>query len=261
MSPKTSVVFFLATESLEIHAEGDVFYVFYQNVTISLACLNNRLYFSHLTKNPSTKPVDFETRKCKTPGSFLHMSALFTVILTSCLLSFLWSLKSCDCFYEVGTTIYCSAIFSVLSLCVVAPFRRYGDVMCVPSIPRLLKALLQLFEVVLKSTPCTEHRVHCSSKRKSSHESHVSCIESQCQCPQACVQPRMHNCNRAQRRVATMLAAVLTASGYSSTMAIFTLRHTSVRAARINRGEVEHRARRRESRPEERFTKHQKLVD
>lgn len=130
-----------------------------------------------------TKPVDFETRKCKTPGSFLHMSALFTVILTSCLLSFLWSLKSCDCFYEVGTTIYCSAIFSVLSLYVVAPFRRYGDVMCVPSIPRLLKALLQLFEVVLKSTPCTEHRVHCSSKRKSSHESHVSCIESQCQCP------------------------------------------------------------------------------
>lgn len=30
----------------------------------------------------------FEMRKCKTPGSFLHMSALFTVILTSCLLQF-----------------------------------------------------------------------------------------------------------------------------------------------------------------------------
>ena len=58
-----------------------------------------------------------------------------------------------------------------------------------------------------------------------------------------------------------MLAAVLTASGYWSTLAVFTLRHTSVRAARINRGEVEHRARRREIRPEERFTKHQKLVD
>lgn len=57
-------------------------------MTISLARLNNRLYFSHLTKNPFTKPVDFETRKCKTPGSFLHMSALFTVILTSCLLQF-----------------------------------------------------------------------------------------------------------------------------------------------------------------------------
>lgn len=152
-------------------------------MTISLACLNNRLYFSHLTKNPFHKTCFLRRGSAKLLAHFFtcrHCLQSSWPLVSS---SFLWSLKSCDCFYEVGTTIYCSAIFSVLSLYVVAPFRRYGDVMCVPSIPRLLKALLQLFEVVLKSTPCTEHRVHCSSKRKSSHESHVSCIESQCQCP------------------------------------------------------------------------------
>lgn len=143
-------------------------------VTISF-CVNNRLYFSHLTKNLFTKPEVWNSWL-----SSSHVSTVFPVVSTSCLLfsSVLWSLKSCDCFYEVGKTIYSSAIFSVLFL-----FRRHSDVMCVPSIPRLLKVLVRLFEVVLKSTPCTEHRVHCSSKRKSSHESHVSCIESQCQCP------------------------------------------------------------------------------
>ena len=41
----------------------DVFYIVEQNIKISSACVNHRPYFSHLTKNPFKKPIDFEMRE------------------------------------------------------------------------------------------------------------------------------------------------------------------------------------------------------
>lgn len=41
---------------------ADVFDVVEQNVKVSLACVNHRPYFWHLTKTPFKKPIDFKKR-------------------------------------------------------------------------------------------------------------------------------------------------------------------------------------------------------
>ena len=144
-----------------------------------------------------------------------------------------------------------------------APFWHFSDVMCIPS--RFLKVLIPHFRVVLRSTPCTEHTIIVEFSWESSllHSVAVSLSIGV-----FLISPvrefyvaSADRCNHAQHTVVTMLTATLTASGYLSTLAIFTLRHTTVLAARINWRKVECSTVRWKILPGARFTKHRKLVD
>lgn len=145
-----------------------------------------------------------------------------------------------------------------------APFRYYADVMCVPSILRFLEVLITHFRVVLKSTACTEHTIIVPPKEEFIQESSVlRSVAVSVSIGVFLISPGrgpyvslVDCCSHAQHTVVTMLTAMLTASGYLSTLAIFTLRHTAVLAARINWRKVVHSTVHWKILPRARFKKH-----
>lgn len=124
--------------------------------------------------------------------------------------------------------------------------RYYSDIRYIPSILISLKVLIPHFRVVLKSTPCTEHTIIVPSKEELIWESsHLHSVTVSVSIGVFLISPWREPyvaivdcCNHAQHALLTMLTAMLTASGYWSTLAIFTLRHTTVLAARINWGKI-----------------------
>lgn len=96
--------------------------------------------------------------------------------------------------------------------------------------------------MVLKSTLCTEHTIIVPPKEEFiSKSSLLNSVTVSMSTGVFLISPGGESyvvivdcCNHAQNTVVTTLTAMLTASGYLSTLAIFTLRHTAVLTARIN---------------------------
>lgn len=159
---------------------------------------------------------------------------------------FLWVFPPCECTLQI------------LQWC-------HVHTLCTKSSQGLNPTLWSGFE---KYTMYRTHH-HCSSKKEFVWESSpLHSVTVSVSIGVFLISPRGEPCveivdcwNCAQHTVVTMLTAMLTASGYLSTLAIFTLRHTTVLAARINWSKVVHSTVRWKTLPGARFTKHPKLFD